>query len=298
MSAMVQPVQARPSGGRVLSPQQVRHYREHGYLFPVDCLSVDEAGRARLALESVEAANGGLLPKQWSHKPHLVFSWLDRLVCHPRILDVVEDIMGPDILCWSSRFFIKRERDGGFVSWHQDLPYWGLELSENILTVWVALSPATRANGVMKVLPGSHRALVRHREAQANNLLRRGQEVAVDVDEDAAVAMELAPGQASLHHGLTFHASDESRSPEPRIGFAIRYLPPHVRTLEGLPRDTATLVRGSDRFGHFEHLPRPRFDLDPDCIEAQKRAAAISDRIRDLAAGYHESMVAQAAARG
>lgn len=274
-----------------LSQEQTTRYQRDGYLYPINVLTNEEVRLAREHLEAVEAANGGSFPRECGHKPHVIFPWLDTLVCHPAILDVIESLLGPDILCWSSRFFIKSRNDGGFVSWHQDLPYWGLDASEGVVTAWLALSPATRGNGVMKVIPGSHRKLVRHREAAANNLLRRGQEVAVEVDENAAVAMELTPGQISLHHGLIFHGSDESHAPERRIGYAIRYIPANLRTLSGLPRDTATLVRGEDRFGNFELLPRPAIDFDPVCVQAQKRASAISDQIREMAAQRHDEMV-------
>jgi ectoine hydroxylase-related dioxygenase (phytanoyl-CoA dioxygenase family) len=147
----------------------------------------------------------------------------------------------------------------------------------------------------MKVIPGSHRQLVRHRDAVASNLLRKGQEVAVTVDESQAVYMELHAGQVSLHHGLMFHGSDENRSSERRLGYAIRYLPTRVGSLDGLPRDTATLVRGTDRHGHFDLLPRPAADLHPDALEVQRAVARRSDEIRDLAVDRHLRMTAATA---
>lgn len=281
---------------KVLNTEQLASYRQRGYLAPVDALSADETARARRSLEAVERAHGGQWPRSVSHKPHLAFTWLDALVRHPAILDVVEDIVGPDILCWSSRLFIKDPGDGGFVSWHQDLPYWGLDISDSIVSVWLALSPATRANGVMKVIPGSHRKLVRHRDAVASNLLRKGQEVAVAVDESQAAYMELGAGQMSLHHGLLFHGSEENHSTERRIGYAIRYLPTGVASLDGLPRDTASLVRGTDRHAHFDLLPQPAGDMHPAALEVQREAARRSDRIRDLAVEKHLLMTAATAA--
>ncbi len=276
---------------KVLTREQIERYAQDGYLFPVPALTRREADEARATLEAFEAEHGGAWPRHVHHKPHLLLTWVDGLVRHPAILDAVEDIAGPDILCWSSRFFLKNPHDGGFVSWHQDLPYWGLDMSEKVLTVWLALSPANRANGVMKVIPRSHNKLVLHKEAAANNLLRRGQEVAVEVDESQAVYMELGAGEISLHHGLIFHGSEENRSSERRIGFAIRYIPARISPLAGLPRDTATLVRGTDRYGHFDLLPPPLRDLDPGALEAQRKASAASDRIRDIAATRHMDMV-------
>ena len=217
---------------------------------------------------------------------------MDRVVRHPAILDAVESIVGPDILCWSSRFFIKDPGDGGFVSWHQDVTYWGLDVSENILTAWIALSPATRANGVMKVTPGTHRKVVPHREGAASNMLLRGQEVAVDVDESQAVYMELAAGEMSFHHGLIFHGSDDNASNERRVGVAVRYMPTRVRPLDGLPRDSVMLVRGTDRYGHFDLEPSPARDLEPEAVERHRRATATYAEINRQAVAKHDALMA------
>ena len=257
---------------KALIAAQVTQYREQGFLSPVPALSAQEANEARVQVEAVEAVNGGMWPRAQSLKSHLIYTFLDRIVHHPKILDAVEDILGPDILCWSSRWFIKDKNDGGFVSWHQDVPYWGLDVGENILTAWVAISPATRDNGCMKVIPGSHRSLVPHKEGVSNNLLLRGQEVAVKVDESKAVYMALGAGQMSIHHGLMFHGSAENHADERRIGFAIRYIPTRVKAVDGLPKDSVQLVRGADRYGHFNLEPRPLRDLDPVDVEQIGRA--------------------------
>ncbi len=109
-----------------LSEAAVRQYRELGYCAPVAALSSAEAATLRDRLEQFEAC-AGVLSGRLRHKPHLLFTWLNDLVRHPRILDAVEDIIGPDILCWGTSFFIKEKRDPGYVSWHQDSTYWGLE---------------------------------------------------------------------------------------------------------------------------------------------------------------------------
>lgn len=266
---------------------QLRQYRDEGYLSPVPAIGPQAARELRANIEAVEAGNGGIWPRHQSLKAHLVYTWLDRIVRHPAILDVVEDIVGPDIVCWSSRFFIKDPNDGGFVSWHQDVPYWGLEVSESILTAWLAVSPATRENGVMKVIPGTHRSLVRHKEGVSNNLLLRGQEVAVAVDESKAVYMELEAGEMSLHHGLMFHGSEESRGGDRRIGFAIRYMPAHVKPVAGLPRDSVLLVRGKYAYDHFTLESSPASDLAPEAVALHRHATETYARINRLAVQKH-----------
>ena len=129
----------------------VAHYREHGYYAPVRVMSAHEAEGIRRRLEAHEAIHGALKGSM-RHKTHLLFTWLDGLIRHPAVLDAVEDVIGPDILCWGSTFFIKEPRDPGFVSWHQDFDLLGAGAAD-IVTAWVALSDSTAENGAMRVIP-------------------------------------------------------------------------------------------------------------------------------------------------
>jgi len=245
---------------KMLSAAAVRQYHEDGYFAPVRALDTDEAAAVRHKLETHEASHGKLTGHQ-RHKSHLLFTWLDELIRHPRILDAVEDVIGPNILCWGSSFFIKEPRNPGFVSWHQDSTYWGLDPAD-IVTAWVALSDSTVANGAMRVVPGTHEMeQVAHRDTFApDNLLSRGQEIAVDVDEAKAVTLALKAGEMSLHHVRLVHGSEPNPSGVRRIGFAIRYLPTHVRQTVGTS-DSAMLVRGVDQHGNFAAEQRPDADL-------------------------------------
>jgi hypothetical protein len=257
-----------------LSPQAIETYRRTGYHFPVDVLSADEARDYRRQLETFEARQGGPLTGELRHKSHLLFTWLNELIRDPRILDPVEDVLGRNLLCWSSSFFIKEPRDPGFVSWHQDSTYWGLS-SPDVMTVWVAFTPADLVNGCMKFLPGSQQRQVTHRDTfDEHNLLTRGQEVEVEVNERDAVCVALQAGQASLHHVMLVHGSAPNRSNDRRIGYAIRYVPTHVRQIVG-ERDSATLVRGVDEYRNFDPEPRPAADCSPDALAAH---AAITQR--------------------
>lgn len=245
---------------KALNAAAAAFYREHGYYAPVRVLQPGRAAALRAQLETFEAEHAdprGLLRS----KSHLLLTWLDALIREPAILDAVEDLIGPNILCWGSSFFIKDAHDPSYVSWHQDSTYWGLE-PPDIVTAWVALSESDEGNGAMRVVPGSHTLdQVAHRDTfAADNLLSRGQEIAVEVDERQAVALPLSPGEMSLHHVRLIHGSQPNPSARRRIGYAVRYLPTHVRQVVG-PRDSATLVRGVDRFGNFAPEQAPDADL-------------------------------------
>jgi non-haem Fe2+, alpha-ketoglutarate-dependent halogenase len=254
-------------------------YRERGFLFPLPALADSEATSLRTKLEELEAQHGGKLPPYINRKPHLLLTWLNELIRDPRILDPVEKILGPDILCWGSGFFIKNPHDRARVTWHQDSTYWGLS-SADVATAWVAFTPSNSANGCMRVMPGTHTLeQLPHEDTFApDNLLSRGQEIAVEVDESKAVDIVLDPGEMSLHHVLLVHGSEPNQSELRRIGFAIRYLPTHVKQRSGLA-DSATLVRGSDHYGHFLPEPIPQSDFHPDAVAFHAKMLAINDQI-------------------
>ena len=265
-----------------LSPEAVARYRRDGYLFPVRVLSAAEARTCREQLEAHERAAGGPIAGNMRHKVHLLFTWADALARHPAILDAVEDVIGPNILCWSTSFFIKEAHSPSFVSWHQDATYWGLS-TDDVITAWVAFADAPVESGAMKFWPGSHlKNQLEHRDTfDQNNLLTRGQEIAVDVPAGAGVDVVLKAGEMSLHPVLLAHASGANTTGDRRIGFAIRYIPPHVRQLK--VRDSAMLVRGRDTHGHFDHEPQPKADLDAAALAAHREA--VDRNVKALYAG-------------
>jgi ectoine hydroxylase-related dioxygenase (phytanoyl-CoA dioxygenase family) len=249
--------------GKALTDRQVAEFARDGIMFPLPAVGAGQAAMLLREFEALEQRDGGRLSKKTNHKPHLLLRSLADLVRDPRILDPVEDLIGPDIFCWATDFFIKNPNDRARVTWHQDSTYWGLS-SPDVVTAWVAFTPSTVETGCMRVVPGTHLVdQLPHRETYAaDNLLSRGQEVDVAVDERQAVDLILEPGQMSIHHVRLIHGSEPNRGTHRRIGFAIRYVPTHVRQLSGM-RDYASLVRGRDEFGHFRHEPAPACDFDP-----------------------------------
>lgn len=254
-------------------------YRDKGFAAPIRVLAADEAEHYRLRLERASAIEPDAARDILKMKSHLVFGCLDELVRHSRILDAIEAVIGPDILCWTSSMFSKKPRSADYVSWHQDITYWGLD-PPAVTTAWVALTESTPENGCMRVIPRSHLSdVVPHRDTHAeNNMLSRGQEVMVEVDEAEAVNLVLRPGEMSLHHAKIIHGSHANASPRPRMGFAIRYMPTTVRQTAGAV-DSAMLVRGSDRYRHFLEDPRPKADFDRDALAVHQ---AVVDRSKQF----------------
>lgn len=249
--------------GRILSDAQTAAYERDGFVCPIPALGAERAAAYLAELDALEAREGPEVWRRVRRRPHLVVTALNRLAREPRILDAVEDVLGPDVLLWAVGRFDKRPHDPSFVSWHQDATYWGLS-EPAVTTAWVALTASHRGNGCMRVAPGSHReAQLPHRETvDAANMLSRGQEIAVAVDEADGVDLELRPGEISLHHALVVHGSRANASDQRRVGIALRYVAARVRQTAG-STDSATLVRGVDRYGHFAPEPVPERDFDP-----------------------------------
>ncbi len=248
-----------------LSKVALERYHKDGFYHPLRALNEKEVACCRDDVELVEKKHlkkiGGVL----RHKPHLLLTSLDAIVRNTAILDSVEDLIGPDILVWASLFFTKECNDQRFVGWHQDSTYWGLS-GLDVVTAWVALSPATVESGAMRMIPGSHLKQFPHQETPNDkNMLTRGQEVLTDIDEEKAVYIELKPGEYSLHHVRIIHGSGPNLGSDRRLGFAIRYIPTRLKQKNG--RDRALLVRGKDKYGHFDLESSPDSNLSNDAID-------------------------------
>ncbi|PIW26732.1 MAG: phytanoyl-CoA dioxygenase [Rhodospirillales bacterium CG15_BIG_FIL_POST_REV_8_21_14_020_66_15] len=258
---------------KALTTEALRQFREEGYYSPVDVLPPEEARGLRDRIEAFEADQGAPVNGLQRNKSHLLFKWLDDLIRDDRIVDMMEDILGPDILCWNTLFWTKEPGSGQYVSWHQDSNYWGLAGGE-VVTAWLALSEASEEAGCMRVMPGTHLGPpLKHEDLyHADNMLTRGQEITQGIDEAKAVLMPLRPGQMSLHNIRLAHASGPNMSADRRVGISLHYMP--AKAMQSVGQwDSAALVRGEDRFGHFEHTPRVTADMDPDAVAFHVRAA-------------------------
>jgi hypothetical protein len=280
---------------KMLTDSQIAQFRRDGYVSPLRVISEAAAHAVCDQLSAFERGQGGPLRGELRHKSHLLFKFLSDLVHNERIVDAIEDLYGADLLCWTTSFFIKEANTPAYVSWHQDSTYWGLS-APDVVTAWVALTESNASNGAMAVIPGTHLMdQVPHKDTFAdNNLLTRGQEVAVEVDEQRAVRLDLQPGEMSLHHVRLIHGSPPNPSDGRRIGFAIRYIPTSVRQLHG--EDSATLVRGVDRFNSFAHEPVPTGDMQPEMQRLHKLATERSAQV--LYRGTAVQSYSDATARG
>jgi len=260
-----------------LSTEQIDQYERDGFVFPIDVMSGGEAAELRARFEKAEHDHPEALHPEHRNNAHLVFEFLADAAKHPAVVGSVRSIVGDDILLSTSVLFIKEPGTGGFVSWHQDARYMGLE-PHDFVTAWLAISPSNADTGCMVAIPGSHRDPLRqHVDTYGEeNILTRGQNID-GVDESLAVPFELRPGQMSLHHPRLIHGSAPNIGDDRRIGLALQsYLPPHVKPGS---EDDAMLIAGEDRHGHFRRAPHPVGDMSPDAVEYRAWSNANMSRI-------------------
>ena len=254
---------------------QIDAFQERGYSDPIRFMSPAEMRTFRDLMEAFERDH----PEEQGklvQNPHLLFRWLDGLVRHPVLLDGLEDLVGPDILCTVSAFRRKNPGEGTYAGWHQDAFY--LRYDPYFLTCFVAFTDQTVENGCLYVIPGSHRGpILPHEETEDDrSLLTRSQRITAPIDVAKAVPLEIKAGEAFCFSHMTVHSSPANNSKDRRISLLLDILPGNARRKGS--RDTATLLRGTDRYGNFEILPTPKDDFGPDARRLHRHACEIRDR--------------------
>lgn len=243
--------------------QLAQDYARTGFISGIKLFSTGEATNHREELERAEALLG---PLHYQSKIHTVLRSPYDLATHPRLIDIVEQILGPDILLYNVVYIVKEPNTPNFVSWHQDLTYWGFN-SDDQVSAWIALSPATGESGCMQMIPGSHERGMKTQVLtdNPNNVLYLGQTIE-DICEDDSILCPLNPGEVSLHHGWTVHSSTANNTNDRRIGLNIQYIKPSMYQ-QNSQTDSAMLVRGNDSYGHFQSDPIPPQEIPPNAKE-------------------------------
>ena len=240
-----------------MHPEQIEAYRRDGFVFPIEILSRAEVDGFHGAFESLIERSRDYSPKRFD-RLHVYFDWAYQIVTHERLLDVVESILGDDILVYGTLVLAKQPHDLRYASWHQDSFYSGLHLTPST-TAWIALTQSHQGNGCMRVIPGSHKLGSMEHENVADDphmLNRRGERIKTDVDESVAVDVVLKPGEISLHESTLVHGSTPNTSDDPRIGFIVRFVTSRMRN----PNTRLMRVRGDGDCSHLDLAQKPAED--------------------------------------
>ena len=238
-------------------------FEENGFISPVNIITKEQARYYRIKLENAENLLGSL---HYKSKVHTIIKSAYELATNIKLLDVVEKLLGGNILIYNVTYIIKEPKSLSHVSWHQDLTYWGFD-SDKQVSAWLALSEASHFSGAMMMIPGSHKEGKKEHEVtnDKNNVLLQGQTVR-DIDESSAVLCSLKPGQASFHHGWMLHTSSSNKSNDRRIGLNIQYIATNMKQLKN-KNDTAICVRGKDNFKFYKEDKPAKVDIDYEALD-------------------------------
>ncbi len=254
-----------------LTSDQLRQYEEEGYVSPIDVLSKEEANEVKEEIELIEKKWPDELEGLGRNYVHLISPVFDKICNNPKILDAVESLIGKNILICGTTLFIKNPNEKGFVSFHQDAKYIGLE-PHNWVTAWVAITDANEENGCMRMWSGSHKNDLQYHNQKfdENNLLTRGQTVEnVPINETKPVILKA--GQISLHHPKVVHGSGLNKSNDRRIGFVIQsYIGTNVEQILG--KMYVQQARGEDTFKYHEHVERANELMNKKGIQIREKA--------------------------
>ena len=234
-----------------LSSNQLKQYEDEGFVSPIDIFSKNRAYKIRQEIELIEEKMPEELNKSGRYNAHLISPLLDEVTHDIQILDVVQSLIGKNILVCGTTLFIKNPNEKGFVSFHQDAKYIGLQ-PHNWVTAWVAITDSNEHNGCMRMWSGSHKDdLKDHNQMfDEGNLLTRGQTVG-NVPKKETTPLVLKAGQMSLHHPTVVHGSDLNKSKDRRIGFVIQsYIGTDVKQVLG--KNSVQLARGIDEFKYHK----------------------------------------------
>ena len=253
-----------------LSSNQLKQYKNQGFVSPINIFSEEKAKKIRKEIELIENKKPDELEKSGRYNAHLISPLLDEITHNSKILDAVQSLIGENILVCGTTLFIKNPNEKGFVSYHQDAKYIGLE-PHNWVTAWVAITDSNEKNGCMRMWSGSHKSDLKDHDEKFNegNLLTRGQTVN-NVPKEKTTPLILKAGQMSLHHPTVVHGSDLNKSNDRRIGFVIQsYIGTNVKQVIG--RNSVQLARGVDEFSYHEKIGRPQKLLDVNDIRLKKK---------------------------
>ena len=261
-----------------LSSNQLKQYEDKGFVSPINIFSKDKANEIRNEIESIENKMPGELEKSGRYNAHLISPLLDEVAHNPKILDAVQSLIGKNILICGTTLFIKNPNEKGFVSYHQDAKYIGLE-PHNWVTAWVAITDSNEENGCMRMWSGSHKDNLKEHDQKFNegNLLTRGQTVK-NVPIEKTTPLILKAGQMSLHHPAVVHGSEQNNSDDRRIGFVIQsYIGTNVKQILG--KNSVQLARGVDKFNYHEKIERPISLLNESDLKIKKKE---NDNLQDI----------------
>lgn len=260
-----------------MKDQELKHYQDHGFIFPIKLFSEEKARDIKLLYENeYNQINSKALKIESKFKSHLIFKFLNDIIKEETILKYVREVIGNDILCWNSIIFSKPKDSGKYVGWHRDKEYWNLA-NDNVVTVSIAITESNLKNGCLKIYKGKIEKLEYVIEKDKKNMLARGQNALINENDKNIQNIELKPGEGAIFNQNCIHGSDKNNSNSDRILIAIRYISTDNSTYNN--HKTATLVSGVDKYNFYEKEPVPRMSFDKKSLNFHSKLMSKQSRV-------------------
>ncbi len=244
----------RTAAPKRLSQAQIASYNRDGFVQPFDVFGAAEIAGIRAYLD-------GLMRDMGPEGAYGINCYQSRLsglwdiATDPRILDHVEDIIGPDILCWATAILSKKPHDPKAVPWHQDASFWSLSPARTV-TVWLAIDDADAGNSAMRFIPGTHdRGAIAVQKTGDGAVFHKQTADAESLGQPFTNALKA--GQISLHADMLVHGSEPNLSERRRCGFTLRYCPPQVQITDAAWASGVEAILCRGQAGDWTTHPRP-----------------------------------------
>ena len=236
----------------------------NGFLGPLEVMSREEAAEfCKLVMDTEE--NIKLMKSDYRCKSNVLFPFVDKISRHPKLIEYLSQLIGPNIHCWDTLFWVKHPGDKKDVSFHQDATYWNFDKKHLAVTAWFAFSDVTEEHGSLEYIKGSHQVFQhRHKDIKTStNLLMRGQTVDIDVPKER-IKTKVPAGHVMLHSPYTIHGSADNQATTPRVAMGMIFASTECKPILNLSPESTVMVAGEDHYNYMLHDPAPCGDWDLD----------------------------------
>lgn len=239
-------------------------FEQQGWVGPVQIMSREEAHEFKKLVQEAEEKLD-LMNSDYRCKSNVLFPFVDKISRHPKLIEALTQLIGPNIHCWDTLFWIKNPGDGKDVSFHQDATYWNFTKPTLAVTAWFAFDDVTEEHGSLEYIQGSHIAQAkRHKDVKTDtNLLMRGQTVDIDIPKER-VKTTVPAGSVLIHSPFTIHGSGPNLASTPRVAMGMIFASTECAPRLSLSPESTIMVAGVDEYNYMIHDPQPTGNWDED----------------------------------
>jgi non-heme Fe2+,alpha-ketoglutarate-dependent halogenase len=239
-------------------------FEQNGWAGPIQLMSKAEALELKQQVLDAEEKLQ-LMNSDYRCKSNVLFPFVDKISRNPRLIEALTELIGPNIHCWDTLFWLKKPGDGKDVSFHQDATYWNFDKKHLAVTAWFAFDDVVPEHGSLEYVQGSHRVFQRkHKDVKTStNLLMRGQTVDEDLPKER-IKTTVPAGSVLLHSPYIIHGSGPNQASTDRVAMGMILASTECKPILAISPESTVMVAGEDHYNYMLHDPAPSGDWDTD----------------------------------